>query len=390
VNHDQVHPIFEYVTTRGAGQPKFVEEVRREALLAGIIATLSSPFLNALKRPPANDASPDLLFLGVRYRQIFEDLHPGSVCLIGSIRVALAGLKAGIPYHVTGTQQLRLRRLLRVDPALASREAASMLSQAQRRLEKIAPRALIVSNDSLPESRLLIQAARALSIPSFCIQHGIFQHTSSWQLWDGHFADFMLVWGQRQADAYIARGMSADKVHVLGSPFGRQHNPGKPLRPDTLCFLGQPWESVSDQLGVLKRRIFEDACKSLGQTGISCIYKPHPRERLGKFTPAGLQIFKGSMPEALRAFTSFASLTSTALLEASLHDRLAVQLYHPAFECEDFEEAGYSYSLPTTDMPGLAALLNGQVGAFAVPESLVRSVESPARELCRLVEALAN
>jgi hypothetical protein len=379
-----VHPVFEYLAARGAAQPDFARALLLEMRWAGLLATLASPLLNALS-PRVEAHRREFLFYGVRYRTLIEELGPDSALLAGSVRVAPLGVRAGIPFRVTGSQQYRLWRLFQRDPQLRSAAGRALLAAADRVFTTLQPRVLVLANDSLPENRVLILAARRRGIPSLCIQHGIFQRNSDWRWWDGHFADHMLVWGTQQAEAYLQRGMAPGRVHVFGLPLAPAAARAGAARPDTVCLLGQPWEAVSPELGRRKLRLFDELGTLLRERGIDCVYKPHPKERERRSLPR-MPLFRGSMAAALAQFGSFVSLTSTALLEASLHGRVGVQLFDPAFNCENFAEAGYSYAVRADRPAELVDLLASAPPPFPVPVSLVRPVDSAAAALRQLVD----
>jgi hypothetical protein len=51
------------------------------------------------------------------------------------------------------------------------------------------------------------------------------------------------------------------------------------------------------------------------------------------------------MDEVLSDFDCFISLTSTALYEATIAGKLSIQILDDKFECDDFQNYGYAYSI---------------------------------------------
>ena len=62
------------------------------------------------------------------------------------------------------------------------------------------------------------------------------------------------------------------------------------------------------------------------------------------------------MAEALRRFEVCISITSTALLEATLAGRVAIQIHDETFGADRLDEAGYAHSLEVERLGELATL----------------------------------
>jgi hypothetical protein len=383
----KAHQIFQYALTRNQLHPGFQEDMLSNMFSSGLAAALSAGLLNLTSRPRTEKYRPYLFSCASLFRSLIEGIDRDRVFLTGSIGLVRTAVPLRIPFQITGAQRLVLRKLFHSDPELTSKRAIALFQEVEDFLKTINPRAVVVSNDSLPDRRLLLTVAKRLSIPSFCIQDGLFQSSNDWRIWHGHFADHMLVWGEQQAEEYIKRGMPRSKVHVLGLPFPSiGENAPAPQRKNTLCILGQPWENVADELGKLKLDIFSNVIREQKKSGINCVYKPHPGEKKRDFFPPGIPIFRGSLTSAFRRFPVFASLTSTALLEATLHGRLAVQIYHPDFECDIFENIGYSYTIDANNIDQLANMVSTNMKPMHIPSCLIRINESPASQLVEIIE----
>jgi hypothetical protein len=77
--------------------------------------------------------------------------------------------------------------------------------------------------------------------------------------------------------------------------------------------------------------------------GIAVYYKPHPYEDK-RFFPTNAKIARTKLADALANYDVFISLTSTALIEASLCGKIAIQLFDEEFEADDFSVRQYCYS----------------------------------------------
>ena len=383
------HSIFEYISWRDKIHPSFSENILTWMRSSGSRAAALSIVLNSYSKLSGFRGN-EYLFSGIRFPELIKALGPHAACVVGSPMVARLAIPARIPFYITASERLTLWKLFQHDPRLISHQAASLFAKVEARLKHIRPRIVIVSNDSLPDERLLLYCAKKLGIPTLCIQDGIFQEANDWRIWHGHYADHMLVWSERQAAVYIKHGMSAERVHVLGLPYSPDASIGRPTNPGAVCFLGQPWETVATQLGRLKLDVFSRAASALNKSGMSCVYKPHPAERRTEYLPQDLAVFRGSLEEAFQQFSVFVSLTSTALLEATLHGRLAVQIFHPDFECDSFEKLGYAYTVDSQNIEKLSALALCTEGALKIPSSSVLLEGTPESRFRAVTSAILS
>lgn len=323
-----------------------------------------------------------------------KPLPTGTVVFVGS-RFAhlIAALRGRVPIAIlnSGFQDVRRARAwnLRfvpewtlhqgVERAKSSDVEASLdrlWSRLAARLARLNPRALVFSNDMMPFERTLIAAAQRAGIPTLTIQDGMFFTSWSPELISGWRTDAMLVWTDYLRRFYAASGILAeDRVHVLGFPFPTI-SAGTAEEPATVCFLGSPCERYGEQFmrgqdGVTE--LCRQACSVLGRP---FVYRPHPGEDRGRLAAALPQVVLTPTGEPLAAalsrYGTFVSIGSTALLEAAMAGRAALQVTEPHFKCDRFEDLGICGTVEPVQAEVEAALrvaTPGGQGTFAAPSA---------------------
>jgi hypothetical protein len=74
---------------------------------------------------------------------------------------------------------------------------------------------VIVSNDETPISKIAIETFRRLSRPSFVFLHGL---PGLYNDQDNNRADFLIVWGEKIKENFVAAGIDKNKIFVSGHP----------------------------------------------------------------------------------------------------------------------------------------------------------------------------
>lgn len=97
----------------------------------------------------------------------------------------------------------------RMGPQMAFIEAA------ERMLDAVQPRIVVVGNDRWWVGQAVVQLARLRGIPSLCLQDGVSADAATWR-WCS--ADRMLVNGNQLRDVLTRSGVSADRLVVTGQP----------------------------------------------------------------------------------------------------------------------------------------------------------------------------
>ena len=207
---------------------------------------------------------------------------------------------------------------------------------------------VIVSNDSLPLERVFIAAARKASIPAVCFQHGLFSLDGG-ELNDGKYADTICVYDKYQSQVVMQTG--AKSAYIFGF-YRKIKNKKMKSGKKIVCILGQPW---GEYYGDYKYKYFEYLKKIitfLNKSQIEWRYKPHPSEKIiyQRSDLISHNLERCDINKSIKLFDVFVSLSSTALLEATLAGKIAIQIRCESILCDDFQKYGYCYSLDVNEL----------------------------------------
>lgn len=247
---------------------------------------------------------------------------------------------------------------------------------------------LIIETDSLPPQRLLILAARKASIKSICILHGVSTYSCVGSLSDGQFADYMLVYDDYQKDVLIHAGINPKKLFILGYYTSLpNHNSVLKYNRQTICILGQPW--IHYDVAIFKR--YQEnllwIIDVLTREGLSIVYKPHPGEYDYQFIhdfSKAIKINTDNITSCLESYDVFISFASTAILEATLHAKIAIQIYDGNMYDDRFEDALYSYTVNSGDSEALCNHIHNSLPLSTSP--IIHYSQLPINE--RFVQTL--
>ena len=394
--------IFSYLKTRSergesAVERSYVKQLEHFATqyrrYGGAFHLLES--LGTLRRNPN-----DLLFLGVRFSSLILSMIPRYRYKVGVVAQGQSDLLWCLRHRVTPVPawEWRARLYEAYEANHESGDAEGLLEDVvadiAAALVSLKPRALILENDSLFMERAFILAARRLGIQSVTIQDGIFQKSAPPHVLHGHFTDIMLVWGEFFREMYIDKAiLPAERVHVLGYPYPIKPRKGKSKRTPTVCFLGQPWESLDEALRAPKAAVTHHVTEACRAAKLPLVYRPHPLERRHglpetpglKVTDAGEGLF-----EALEKYDIFFSVNSTALVEAALRGRVAAQILEACFPSDDFEALGVCYSLENSVdvMKEFLCRMKEEPVPFPLNSGYIDLMDSPGERLDELLSSL--
>ena len=219
-----------------------------------------------------------------------------------------------------------------------------LVSQLTLRLEKLAPRCVVLAGDFLPIDRAMVRAAKNNGIPSIIIQHGTFQSAEVFP--EGKYADHILVWGQFFKEMYMTKtGKLAGAVHILGYPH--------PIKPENyrdskkriaVYYLGQNFEKYDKSLLAIKLETLKDLNKVCQRLDMEFIYRPHPGDDI-KLLRAGLPEIRFSpenetLSEGIEKGDVFISFNSTALIGAGIRSKITLQLFNYPVTSDNYEKIG--------------------------------------------------
>jgi hypothetical protein len=292
------------------------------------------------------------IFLGDKYKALISGLPADEVLIVGGFKQMRTCFKYGVAFYPANSSRLSILRMLETSTEQAFIEARDESQSEIGKVLKLAgAKVLIVASDSLPMERAWIRAARA-GTKSICIQHGLFSAAHA-TLIDGTVADAILVYDEFQQKLVQVSARDPDAVLVLGyhSDIPLLKNSLRPEGLRKVCILGQPYSQYYPWRREEYLRQVRELAEMLKASNMDFVYKPHPAEMGASYlSEFDFRIVRDDFYSVLESFDVFISLSSTALFEASLNGRIAIQLYNPSFSIERFSELGYAYSIESSDM----------------------------------------
>jgi hypothetical protein len=317
------------------------------------------------------------IFVGGKYADLMRGLPREEVLVIGLFNDWLHCLRHRIPF-ASGLPVLRAV-LKNVDNAeyLVDSTLHGILPLPGDRT-----RYVILFNDSLPLERTYCLLAKEKGLRTACVQHGVFTSASPPRVYDGGIADLMLVFDEHQRRLLVEGGVPADKVRIIGfhSDMTRTESlaAGRKRR---VCILGQPWGAYYPEIETRYHALLERVIPALKQAGLNLAFKPHPSEQAAPYLDRYEPIERASLERCLGKYDVFISFTSTALIEATLAGRVAIQIFDPAFMADWFEDHRYAYSVERDDWERLIGLV-----CDAMPLNLSNDGRIAHRFLCAIAE----
>jgi len=218
-----------------------------------------------------------------------------------------------------------------------------------RILKKSGVKYLFLNGDGLLIERLIIFAAKRAGVKSITIQDGIFFGSLGEHI-HGGYADFACVWGEYFKRLYIQKGLFPEHISVIGYPYirmlstikcSRDINRNKRLSTN-VCFLGQPWHNYSTKLEAIAKNIFNNIFAICVRNKFACFYRAHPGENREQLLKEQINLITKdeTLEETFQKYSIFVSISSTALVEASMFGKVAIQVIDNAFCQENFESLG--------------------------------------------------
>lgn len=357
---NRINELFAYVHRRTQEENNFLESIlkmyRRNAFYCRYITVL----LKIFNRLPKKQSK--YIFVSNRFNDLIEELPRDKVLVLGGPKQAFYCWKHGIAFW----SNCDLRSSLY--DGLREKDKIGRVEQKWRYLTEFFKNhfndqtVVIAGNDSLPMERLHIAAARDAGLLTICIQHGLFQQASPSHIFDGKFADRMFVFDQHFHDILVEKGVPAEGMCVMGyhsNPYSPKRNLGQKGNRK-VCFLGGAWRHYDI---ALHQKYFDLLIILFGvfrDNGVKCYYKPHPLECGQQYLKKIDNVFNGTLNQAFERFDVFVSLTSTALYEATLAGRVAIQIIAPDFQADDFAKYGYAYSIDVSKIGEILNLLNNE------------------------------
>lgn len=343
-----LNSVYEYVISRSKDNNKFrqsiLDQYQRNARFSRMhIKALLLPLFMLTKAREKKK----YFFFSTKYDEIIKKLPRDEVCIIGGPKQLLFAVKNNLSLISNMDFWGELSEGLKdykISPGLPGKSRA--LEAEIRKL--ILPNSVfIIDNDSMPMQRLLIDIMRKCGAKICLVQDGIFQEKTAPHIIHGWYSDRVLCYDVYQQKIIANKLPSHIRIDVVGF-YKKIHFYELSKNACKICFLGQPWYKYGEDycekyLSILSsvENVFQNH---------EFYYKPHPWEDNAPYIHTIKNIVKGSMDEAFGNFDVFISLTSTALLEATLAGKIAIQVIDDKFECDDLATYNYAYSLPSGEI----------------------------------------
>ncbi|RJX18365.1 MAG: hypothetical protein C4575_10785 [Desulforudis sp.] len=298
----------------------------------------------------------NILFVGGRFLELIKEVRQffNPIAVATGKRDRLDFIKNRTPY-VSGSKWVSDLFEAYKEPKshLQEQKLQQIISNIKATLEYLKPCAVVLPNDSLFLERAILYGAKKCNIPTVTIQHGLFMAASKASIVDGHYTDYMLVWGEFFKKMFISRNIApASRIYVLGYPFNIENNIQHKTYPRNrlkACFLGQPFEKYNCNHLHVKVSVLQNVLQACKELNIPLFYRTHPGEERSSlkliednvyFTPKN-----ESLTRAFDKYDVFFSISSTALVEAALRGKICAQIFVESLLLDKFEEIGACYTL---------------------------------------------
>ncbi|EME8861050.1 hypothetical protein WAA39_004384 [Enterobacter mori] len=335
--------IYDYIKIRNDKDDKFLTAIMQQY---NNNARYSNYFIRCLLTPLFTYLRPNnkvqYIFFSNKYSDIILNLPKGSVCVIGGPKQINYCVKNKIPlisnmkyWEVLskGFSNLLAPETLHIVHQKMLKEISGYITEET---------VFIIDNDSMPMQRAIINVMKDLNVKILLIQDGLFQSRTPANFIHGWKSDRILCYDEHQKRILTDKINKKVKIDVVG--FYKAITYRKiPEESRRICFLGQPWFKYGTDYQERYLEIVRLINKKMD--GDIIYFKPHPWELDAPYIGEIENIYIGSMDEVLNDFDCFISLTSTALYEATIAGKLSIQILDDKFECDDFQNYGYAYSI---------------------------------------------
>lgn len=317
------------------------------------------------------------IFIGCKYKDIIIGLPRKDVLVVGSGFELFFCLKNRIPFfHDLPV----LEKVLNSQQNTISYEPSTLWQLIQNKISKSC--VIVINNDSLPFERMFCLLAKEAGTRTVCIQHGVFSKSAPSRLYDGGVADLMLVFDKHQKSMLVDAGISEKKLEVMGFHSDIQRYTHLAVGFNRrVCILGQPWGNYYPSINKKYLELLDELASILSEQNIEYVFKPHPGEWTANYINNYGEVESASLIRCFKQYDVFISFTSTALIEATLAGRLAIQVFDPIFYADHFESLGYAYSVDSKQLFNIIELI---CNAEPINQNLNENVTASER-FCRVV-----
>lgn len=219
-----------------------------------------------------------------------------------------------------------------------------LIKGIENKLKVLKPDYIVLWNDITPMERAIVLVSKKLGITTLEIQHGAYD---SFNLETGKVADYVLAWGEYSKNLCVQQyKRKPEDVYVLGYPYLIKKNQEveKKNHHHKVFYLGQNFEVYNKNFLNIKIETIKKINEICNKLGMIFVYRPHPgdnRELLKKnladvqFTDVG-----EGLEETFKKADILISFSSTALIEAAIRSKIALQLMNYPIKSDNFEKLG--------------------------------------------------
>lgn len=225
--------------------------------------------------------------------------------------------------------------------------AFKAMKKVQSFLRKNKINIVFTGNDKMFMEKLVLIAAKRISIPTVVIQHGAY--TDEWsfgKLKTADTADNFWSWSEYIKDCYIKRyNKKADRVKVIGYPFELLNE--KPQGEPAVLFLGNNYRNTNYEEGIGYLEVAKNVLAVCDKLGIQYNYRAHPAERIdSEYGHIAEHIHKGnSLLQDIEAASIVIGDVSSAMVEAGLCKRKVIQIIWSDRSKETLNDPLYGFTI---------------------------------------------
>ena len=220
-----------------------------------------------------------------------------------------------------------------------------LLQKVEQKIKIMGPDYIVLIHDVFPIERAIILVGRKLDIPTMVMQHAL--HTLSLEsIFDFKAAQYVLVWGKHFKELCEKMMMrKPEDIFVLGYPeIIKKIDAGLPRKYYTVCYLGQDIQRYYKDLLSIKLETIREISEICKKLGMNFVYRPHYAENRNELLKQLPEIqftqAKETLSQTFKNSDILISAFSTALVEAAMVSKVALQFMNYPIDVADFEKLG--------------------------------------------------
>ncbi len=218
-----------------------------------------------------------------------------------------------------------------------------LVEATEKKLKMAQPDYIVLRSDGPPIERAIVLASKKLGITTLATQHGVEDASC---LFENEVSDFILVWGKYFKNLFLSSNKrKAENIYILGLPYPMHSGKAAGERNRrNVCYLGQDFERYDKSLLPVKVETIKNLNEVCKKLGLHFVYRPHPGDDrdLLKENLSGIAFTDENekLEETFGASDIFVGFSSTALVEAAMRQKIALQLMSFPIGLDDFENLG--------------------------------------------------